>query len=547
MLEIFAKIGLVNAIVSAFLILQILAKAKKNYANWTFNLLAFSISFWSFGYWKWLSSAETGTAIFWVKLFTFASILIPVSYFYWVVTLLGRTKKYTIHLIGLLALSILLIFQTFSTNLVVMGVQSKLIFPYWPIAGPLYIYYVLFLYVGIIAFSLYVLNQVNRESKDKNLKSQIQYIFWGSVLGFGGGITNFFLWYNILVPPYFNFLVSVGLIMFYYAASKHSLFNIKVIASEFFIYVLWIALLARLVFANSLQAGFIDAITLVLVFIIGLQLLNSVQKEVQQREQLEKLDKQLVAANVQLKTLDKARAEFISIASHQLRTPPATIKWYLAAITAGDFGPVPEKIAKAVQTAEMTNNSQISLIDDLLNASRIERGKMEFVFEPTDILKITKITVDQLRPQAIQRKQQLVYNPPKDEFPQISADREKLRQVINNLIDNAIKYTQSGGIIKVELSKTSKDVTIKVSDNGRGIKKGEEKNIFTKYDRGGKKMDSQGLGLGLYVAKVVISQHKGKIWAESAGEGRGSAFFVSLPISVKLKNKTLDLTKNQQT
>jgi signal transduction histidine kinase len=203
-------------------------------------------------------------------------------------------------------------------------------------------------------------------------------------------------------------------------------------------------------------------------------------------------------------------------------------------------------VKKAVVTAETTNNSLISLIDDLLNASRIERGKMEFVYEPTDMLKITQITVDQLTPLALQRKQKIVYHPPKVEIPLVNADREKLRQVINNLIDNAIKYTPVDGIITVELSKTAKDVMVRVKDTGRGIKPTELENIFKKYDRGGKKMDSQGLGLGLYVARVVMQQHQGKIWAESEGEGKGSTFVISLPLNIDLKNSTLDLVKEQK-
>src|SRR6185369_8038201 len=104
------------------------------------------------------------------------------------------------------------------------------------------------------------------------------------------------------------------------------------------------------------------------------------------------LYEQLKVLNNKLQILDKARAEFISIASHQLRTPPATIKWYLAAILGGDFGEITEKVRKGIQSAEMTNNGLISLIDDLLNASRIERGKLEFIFEPTDLIKITQLT-----------------------------------------------------------------------------------------------------------------------------------------------------------
>ncbi len=258
------------------------------------------------------------------------------------------------------------------------------------------------------------------------------------------------------------------------------------------------------------------------------------------------LYEQLREANEQLKILDQARAEFITIASHQLRTPPTTIKWYLASILANDFGQLPEEVKKQLQKTQLTNNSMISLIDDLLNVSRIERGKLEFNFEPIDLLAITQLTVDQLLPQAENKKIQLIFNQPETTLPQIIADKEKLRQVINNLIDNAIKYTKQGRVV-VELSETDQDLIIKVTDTGKGVTVEQEKSIFEKFDRGKEKSkNSAGLGLGLYVAKIVIEQHNGKIWVESQGEGKGSTFAFSIPIKNNLENSTFDLTKTQK-
>jgi signal transduction histidine kinase len=257
------------------------------------------------------------------------------------------------------------------------------------------------------------------------------------------------------------------------------------------------------------------------------------------------LYEQLKINNEQLKIMDLARAEFISIASHQLRTPPATIKWYLAAVLAGDYGRFNPKIRTALEKSQLTNNTLISLIDDMLNASRIERGKMEFLFEYTDVEKLTEETVMELTPQAIMHKLKLEYKKPKIKLPQILADKEKLQQVVNNLIDNAIKYTKTG-TVSVELSKTASDLVIKVKDTGKGLAPGEHDAIFQKYGRG---KDSQkhasGLGLGLYVAKVVVEHHKGKIRAESPGLNKGTTFIVTLPLKTDLKAETFDLTKNQ--
>lgn len=257
------------------------------------------------------------------------------------------------------------------------------------------------------------------------------------------------------------------------------------------------------------------------------------------------LYEQLRIANEQLQALDRARAEFISIASHQLRTPPSTIKWYLNAVLAGDFGELPPDIRAALQRANVTNETQISTISDLLNASRIERGKLEFFFQPANIEPIVKSLVDQLEPLAEMHKQRIVYNKPKVVIPDLIVDQEKIRQVINNLIDNAIKYSKTGDIT-ITLDADSERVTVKVSDQGKGISKDDMKMLFSKYSRGkDSATHATGLGLGLHVAKVVIDQHHGKIWAESEGLGRGATFAFSIPIQNQVQaTSVVDLTKS---
>lgn len=253
-------------------------------------------------------------------------------------------------------------------------------------------------------------------------------------------------------------------------------------------------------------------------------------------EQLEALNKQLVA-------LDKARAEFISIASHQLRTPPATIKWYLGAVLNGDFGELSTELHAAIERANVTNEAQISTIDDLLNASRIERGKLEFFFEKSSLEKVVSDLVVQMQPLAQMKKMNIVYRPPSEVYPDIMMDKEKVRQVVNNMIDNAIKYSKEGDIL-VNLEKVNGDLVVKVKDTGKGISADELKTIFDKYTRGHDSVThATGLGLGMYVAKIIIEQHNGQIWAESDGVGKGSTFVFSLPIESKIQDTTVDLLK----
>jgi signal transduction histidine kinase len=324
-----------------------------------------------------------------------------------------------------------------------------------------------------------------------------------------------------------------------YAILKHKLFNVRVASSAVLVFALSVVTFSEVIVAHEIALVIYRSVVFLLVLVFGTILIKGVLREVKQREQLQVLTKELEAANEKLKTLDQARAEFISIASHQLRTPPATIKWYLGALQSGDYGEVSKEVKEIIQKAEVTNNSQIALIDDMLNASRIERGTMEFLFEETDIEPLAQLTVDQLVPQAMIKKLALVYHKPKQPLPKVMADKEKLRQVMNNFIDNAIKYTKEGGV-SVDLFKKGEDLLFQVTDTGKGITPGEEGSIFEKYSRGkGSINQAQGLGLGLYVAKIIIAQHKGKIWAESAGDGKGSRFIFSIPLHSGVKTTTL--------
>lgn len=259
------------------------------------------------------------------------------------------------------------------------------------------------------------------------------------------------------------------------------------------------------------------------------------------------LYEQLKVANEQLKALDKARAEFITIASHQLRTPPATVKWYLSAVLSGDFGNLETETKQAIEKAQRTNNGLISLIDDMLNVSRIERGKMEFLFQETDPQSIADEVFEQLFPISKEKGLELTFIKPQQKLPTLMADKEKLKQVMNNIVDNALKYTKKGKV-EIKIYEKEKSINFEVTDTGKGFDDEEKAAIFEKYKRGKDAQNhSAGLGLGMYVGYAIINQHHGKIWATSPGVGKGSTFAFSIPIENNLKQTTLlDLTQPGQ-
>src|SRR3989344_1004309 len=404
--------------------------------------------------------------------------------------------------------------------------------------------------VGLIVSAIYSLvNKIRTASG--NEKRQLEFILYGTTLTF-----LLHLGFNFILPAGFDIVTFIPfgavftfpLVAFaFYAIFKHNLLNVKVISTEILTFILAVVAFAEVIFARNAEHLIFRISTFLLILSFGILLIKSVLHEARHRDQLQILTGKLKEANKQLKILDQARAEFISMASHQLRTPPSSIKWYLSALLADEFGKLPPEIKEALVRVNTTNNSMISLIDALLNVSRIERGKLEFVFEEADLAEITQITIDQLAPLAREKGLELVYNKPAAPLPKLIMDKEKLRQVINNMIDNAIKYSKKGKI-EISIEKTKRDATLKVRDNGKGMSAKELDVSFSKYGRGKDSIKySAGLGLGMYLAKVIVEQHNGKIWAESPGADKGSTFAFSVPINNKIKPTSLifDLTKTQ--
>jgi signal transduction histidine kinase len=240
---------------------------------------------------------------------------------------------------------------------------------------------------------------------------------------------------------------------------------------------------------------------------------------------------ELQDANTRLRELDKAKSEFLSIASHQLRTPISAIKGYLSMIIDGDFGKVPKNINDVVKQIFESSARLARLINIFLNVSRIESGRLKLDKKPIQINDLIEGVIIELINQAKQKKVILEYKKKKKVPPLIFADADKLREVILNLVDNSIKYTPEGSII-VTVESDDKQLNFKVSDTGIGIKKDEVKTLFRKFVRGSgvAQVHTGGSGLGLFIAQKIIKEHDGQIWAESEGKGKGSVFQFTIPV-----------------
>ncbi|MBI5037119.1 MAG: hypothetical protein HZC01_00200 [Candidatus Kerfeldbacteria bacterium] len=256
-----------------------------------------------------------------------------------------------------------------------------------------------------------------------------------------------------------------------------------------------------------------------------------VYRNIQLYKQIEESNVHLAEANVHLQQLDQAKSEFVSIASHQLRTPMTGIMGYLSMITQGDFGKVPNEQLKILQGLLEESQRMIRLINLFLNVSKIESGKMTLNQVPMQMEGLIEKVVNISKKAATDKGLKLIYKSQKEKLPPVFADADKLGDVIMNLVDNAIKYTDKGSVtVAQKLDGAFIETT--VHDTGRGIDPEEAKKLFTKFVRGFgiAQVNPDGSGLGLYVARRLTEAHSGRIWVDSEGIGKGSTFHVRIPI-----------------
>ncbi|HSH31451.1 MAG TPA: ATP-binding protein [Candidatus Saccharimonadales bacterium] len=238
----------------------------------------------------------------------------------------------------------------------------------------------------------------------------------------------------------------------------------------------------------------------------------------------------LRTANRNLKALDRTKDEFISMASHQLRTPLTTIKGYLSMIAEGDAGATTPQQREFLEYAMGGAERMVGLISDLLNVSRLSAGRFLIEKRPVDLVELVADEVRQLQSHAAAKALQLQFSRPPRPVPPVELDEGKTRQVIMNFIDNAIYYTRAGGVY-VSLEVDRDQVRLKVKDTGIGVPQAARHKLFTKFFRADNAQAARpdGTGLGLYLAKRVVEDQGGSIIFDSV-EGQGSTFGFEMPL-----------------
>lgn len=274
-------------------------------------------------------------------------------------------------------------------------------------------------------------------------------------------------------------------------------------------------------YEQEIMRGFVDA--------VGITVQNA-----QLYTSLEETKEKLEEANEKLKELDKLKDEFVSLASHELRTPMTAVKSYLWMAMSGRGGPITDKQKVYLDRAYTSTDRLIKLVNDMLNVSRIETGRLTLEPKATDLAQLVSDIVTDVKPRAEELGIEIAQTAPA-KLPQVLADGDKIKEVLINLIGNSLKFTPKGGKIEIGVGQNGEMIEIAVADTGHGIAKEDLPKLFQKFGlidgtyTANHKQDG-GTGLGLYICKSIIGLHGGKIWAESQGLGKGAKFTFSLKV-----------------
>ncbi|MCK5060002.1 MAG: ATP-binding protein [Candidatus Pacebacteria bacterium] len=439
----------------------------------------------------------------------------------------------------------------------------------WPDAGRFFIpYLVYFMGCFTIGFLLILFAATHIEEKERN---KIKYLNWAAILAGIGGSTLYLMWYDIPFPPVGGWVIPVYILGLFYSITKFKLFNMRVITTELFTLTIWMLMFGQILLSTNIELFILDSVIFLVTIFFGLLTIqNSIATE-KQREELEKATRKLDKTNhklsdlnqnlqqkvdeqtkevrkayeiekearIELEKLDRAKNSFLLTTQHHLRTPLTVVKGFLDLSTHEENN---VQIRSYMIKATKAINSMAELVNEFLNVSQLEVGETMLNPQPTNIANIVSEIQGELK-LAIKEKDLSFALDFSEEAQHTKAiiDSKMIKAALYNLIDNAVKYTPHGkitiiGEIYTHPIEKTEMLRLKIKDTGIGIRKEDLKNAFQhSFERGveAEKANKTGKGIGLILSKNIIQAHRGNIFVNSEGVGKGTTLTVEIPIGVK--------------
>ena len=433
----------------------------------------------------------------------------------------------------------------------------------WPGRGFFFnLFPVFFLGCFFVSFLL-LFKALSGKDVSPEARQQIKIVNWSLYVSSLGGSTFWLLWYEVPIPALSGWFVPIYILGLFYSITRFKLFNIKVIVAELSTIVIWMLLFAGMFNAHERPEQIYHTITFIFALFFGMLTIRSVISEVKQKDHLEQITKELDRANKnltdlnihledrvrkqtaeisqayevekkaheELKKLDAAKDQFILTTQHHLRTPLTVMKGFLSVILKSKNKLEP-KTVDYVEKISASTGRLAQIVNEFLDIAQFQVGKGLLNVKEINLYNLVKVITDELSLEMKKKKLFLKISPEPQDWPSVSVDSDKFKPALFNIIDNAIKYTQAGGIV-INLEKQNSKVILSVQDTGIGLEPEELKHLFSEvFERGeeAKKTFPTGRGIGLYVTNGIIKAHGGRIWAESEGRGKGARFCLELPI-----------------
>ncbi len=512
---------------------------RKSTENQLFSIWMAAEGAWALTIAAFFTANNVVSAELWMKMAYVAAIVGIFSFFCFALIFVKRFKFNTILLIvDVLALSAMIVF-TLTNDLIVTGVAGAPYVQNVKLSNLGWALYATYLLIHFLAAHL-ILYQKYREATGAT-KTQLKYVFVSILVGgeIFGVLFNLILpspiflnWQYIWLGPVASAFIVVPVVS--YAVTRHKLFNIKRIVGEILIFYGIIYVVINAIISTSIGDLIRNMIMAAVISLLGTMLVKNLREEEQRKIKLQQLAADLATANAKLEERDQMRSEFISMASHQLRTPVSVMKGYISLMLDGDFGRIPKKIKDKLSLMFEMNERLVLLVNNMLNASRIEKNRIDFGFGEVKIDEIGKSVIGEMTFKAEQKGLDLKFNKYKGDMPTVISDSEKIREIMMNLIDNSIKYTHEGSVeLGFDVDRTNEHVLVYVKDTGYGMTEEDAKHVFEKFYRA-ERPDApkeHGTGLGLYIVTRFIRGMGGDIWISDTAPGKGATFMFTIPFN----------------
>jgi signal transduction histidine kinase len=391
---------------------------------------------------------------------------------------------------------------------------------FWIDPGQYYLIFPIF-FAAVTAISLTLLIRDYIKSQDPLFKAQIRNTLLAGLIGFSGGITNFFP-QVINIYPFGNYFVLLYVFFMSYGVLKYKLLSKRIISAQLFAGAIVLVFLFNLLQPDSLGNWLVKFLLFVLILFFTIFLVRGVYREVKQREEIEKLAKDLKIAN-------EGQASLMHFMNHQVKGRFGNAKNIFAELLTDDYGVMPPDAKPLLEKGLDETNLGINYVQNILKGASAENGTLPIEMKPIDFRKVVEVAATKQRPYAEAKGLSFELKIQDGDYS-MSGDELQLGEAVRNLIDNSINYTQQGSIAVI-LGAVGKTIRFMVKDTGFGLTDEDKTKLFKSGGRGAEslKVNTNSTGYGLVFVKGVVEAHKGKVWAESAGRGKGSTFIVELP------------------